>query len=1530
MRLKPLLLTTLIVLICSGLSFAQLGTITTRATTDPMDTGYARWIKLAILNSGGGQNVLNDDFTGTSFLVDLNVDGDDDETTNTPGTRYIIRGDSIETHYTSSGGRGDSLIYLPIRGSYATNLKPRVKLVTAGALRVGVSPFWHSIELDNHFFKCTDGIKPKIRRAYYYDDGSGHSEAAEGDPGNETPYDGYLDRVDIIWSEPMDPSITTIPEGMFTGLGASISGVESESAWYEDVYVPYYDNHTRLTIWLTSISPNTGIEMDLSYNPPSSAADSIRADIPYDETNQRYAAEEQTLRVMDRAGPAIISAHTTRIHDMRRQPLPQALVSKRVWITFSEMVNRSTFAGDDTTLTFYMSGDPGIAQGIQTIHYPDRGNAQSFEVELDSAFVTENDTGTVQFSRADMLDDINGNGNGVSIAAEPPTRVTDPTVRRGPIIPVLDGIYPNIIRVLTRDVALPEEQETGGANGWGYLDYVDVIFDHVMNTDRLSTEGFDITGPGIVNIGSEGEWLDNTTFRIPLAADGQRTPNTGILPQISYNNPMGPQGHLDQVNGGFAADLYQSDRILSENNYRIVEVLDRAGPAIIRSYTAGKRKIRLTLSEKIRVNWPSPSYWPTTEGTAYILPSSRQKFQWYVKTPGTDVGSAPGNGIYFTSLDPSGYDNIFYLHHTAEEWTRNDSGAVNFLHSSVVVDSVGNENDQYDEDLSLNYETMEETLSDVKIQKDDIAPNLVSIETVDINKNGRLDHLRFVFDDTSAVYPKTSFNSEYWQVLSYYLQGYRTILGLNEDLFVIRGSDTLGVYLQIQEAGTAKLNTTDYFGDTGDVPDVVVEAGRGFADWAGNVMAPLPIGLNKEKDKAGPAIVGAKTISTTRVEALVSEDLKNSTVQKEDFNLIMGGGVPILTTVPLLKVTEKAPNEENGTQGRVILQGIDQFYWLPETEGQVSFADYGVVFDDVSDNSTPVAEVDNSNWQTRAIAVNDRIANHFDIALKLPGNPVRGVPFQIEVIALDNSGDVDANFPERINLSSNLSHSELQMPAGSQALDDGIGLFTLKSSIATDSLVISVSVDNDRYAQYFSKSDPIMVEEAVIDAPDTLIVDDYRGQSGEGDQGGFVILTWDYSQNHPGIASNNLIDYYQIYREIDHRVFHWHTVTATDTTGSGADSMRVIIPTGDNFESNFWVRAVIDPNAQPAATAEMSTMLDDGRLLIENVEPQAVVRKTTSIRTLKDKGQATTLASADQVQSVSGAAMGRGRAEDNIAPQAPGYLYAQKEGVAVRLSWGRVTLGVNGEAETFGIKYNVYTHPSDPYFDPETEGQLLATVQDTAYVVAASRAKSYYCVQALDSDNASASSERVAKIGFELTGHKRAQYNYISMPLTLAGVNNAATLTQSIPGIEAVYQLDPNTNRFSRYFLADVQFGDTIPLQAGMPVLISVNESGTGEWFYTGQVPEHMNTQFQLNKSHAVSYNELIVPMDRTDISSADDLAKAIGGGVLAVYKIDAESNSFGTFWIPSTKAGDNFKLEPGDPVLISVTTDAPDIWPQN
>ena len=95
---------------------------------------------------------------------------------------------------------------------------------------------------------------------------------------------------------------------------------------------------------------------------------------------------------------------------------------------------------------------------------------------------------------------------------------------------------------------------------------------------------------------------------------------------------------------------------------------------------------------------------------------------------------------------------------------------------------------------------------------------------------------------------------------------------------------------------------------------------------------------------------------------------------------------------------------------------------------------------------------------------------------------------------------------------------------------------------------------------------PVAVIEPPLDAPDALVAEDYKGADGAGDQGGFVLLTWDLSEHHDGI------DGYRIFRELPvlgNEMVPWAMVDAVP----GVDIGRAIVATLDNVATNWGIAA---------------------------------------------------------------------------------------------------------------------------------------------------------------------------------------------------------------------------------------------------------------------------------------------------------------------------------------------------------------------
>ncbi|MYB70410.1 MAG: T9SS type A sorting domain-containing protein [Gemmatimonadetes bacterium] len=99
-----------------------------------------------------------------------------------------------------------------------------------------------------------------------------------------------------------------------------------------------------------------------------------------------------------------------------------------------------------------------------------------------------------------------------------------------------------------------------------------------------------------------------------------------------------------------------------------------------------------------------------------------------------------------------------------------------------------------------------------------------------------------------------------------------------------------------------------------------------------------------------------------------------------------------------------------------------------------------------------------------------------------------------------------------------------------------------------------------------------------LDAPDALEAQDYMGADGAGDQGGFVLLTWDLSEDHDSL------DGYRIWREIpalDGEMIPWAMVDAVP----GVEIGRAIVATLDNTFTRWGISAEADGRSS-AVTAK--------------------------------------------------------------------------------------------------------------------------------------------------------------------------------------------------------------------------------------------------------------------------------------------------------------------------------------------------------
>ena len=267
-----------------------------------------------------------------------------------------------------------------------------------------------------------------------------------------------------------------------------------------------------------------------------------------------------------------------------------------------------------------------------------------------------------------------------------------------------------------------------------------------------------------------------------------------------------------------------------------------------------------------------------------------------------------------------------------------------------------------------------------------------------------------------------------------------------------------------------------------------------------------------------------------------------------------------------------------------------------------------------------------------------------------------------------------------------------------------------------------------------------------IDAADTLIAADYMGADGLGDQGGFVMLTFDKSADHETLTA------YRIWREVS---VSYRTSTAADSTTSAlvalteptlefvpwakADAVpgvtlnNVIVATLDNVETRWAVSSESGRTTTASTTAKQAfgdlatvgapydlmaaTMVESKQAAVQ-VDGPIFGDLTPEALAFVEKGIALRLKETESgiLSSTRTYTEGAVRAVDNIAPEPVAFLRAldtpSDAGSSISLMWsksesdrmlprfaaGAVGNGTIGD-QVAGVKgYNVYRKIGDGEF----------------------------------------------------------------------------------------------------------------------------------------------------------------------------------------------------------------------------------------
>jgi len=163
------------------------------------------------------------------------------------------------------------------------------------------------------------------------------------------------------------------------------------------------------------------------------------------------------------------------------------------------------------------------------------------------------------------------------------------------------------------------------------------------------------------------------------------------------------------------------------------------------------------------------------------------------------------------------------------------------------------------------------------------------------------------------------------------------------------------------------------------------------------------------------------------------------------------------------------------------------------------------------------------------------------IVVNAPAAAIQGEAFMVDVTLADVFGNRRGGDSRYVTVGAN--KVGVEYPAGPVYIQGGAGSFMAKAvSWVGEGLVFRVNdmvdanqdqdmVDANQAAGTIRDGVSAAVTvagagAAAVDAPDTLVAKDYLGADGLGDQGGFIMLTWDLSDDHADLSG------YRIYREM--------------------------------------------------------------------------------------------------------------------------------------------------------------------------------------------------------------------------------------------------------------------------------------------------------------------------------------------------------------------------------------------------------------
>ncbi len=192
----------------------------------------------------------------------------------------------------------------------------------------------------------------------------------------------------------------------------------------------------------------------------------------------------------------------------------------------------------------------------------------------------------------------------------------------------------------------------------------------------------------------------------------------------------------------------------------------------------------------------------------------------------------------------------------------------------------------------------------------------------------------------------------------------------------------------------------------------------------------------------------------------------------------------------------------------------------------------------------------------------------------------------------------------------------------------------------------------------------------------------------------------------------------------------------------------------------------------------------------------------------------------------------------------------------------------------------------------------------------------------------------------EVTAPNAQNFNMIAVPLNAS--QQFANLGQSFDaqglaaiagaGVAQVARWNAASQLYETWNTDFGGYGTNFPLEVGGAYWLVLNSGASNIISFVGDVPPPTGqpgaVSFTFVNGTPCKFNQFSLPLDKSSVTNASQLAAAIGSGVVQVAQWNATSQLFETWNTDFGGYGTNFTTKIGYPYVACLTTGAPTTWP--